>query len=65
MTKIEEVIRQVSDLRDFYVRLQRMKKAGRSPQGESPASSHVAVERPPSLPDATRQDGKTAHTHLD
>lgn len=59
MTKIEEVIRQVSDLRDFYIKLQRMKKANRPPAGQSLPSSHTPAEPLPSPPDATRQDKKT------
>lgn len=41
MTKIEKVIRQVSDLRDFYIRLQRMKKASPAPQSHPPPSPPV------------------------
>jgi hypothetical protein len=51
MTKIEMTVRQVSDLRNFYIRLQRLKKAGSCAQdqpvcpptltdGPSPQAAH-------------------------
>ncbi len=38
MTRIELVIRQVSDLRDFYLRIQRLKKRYGAEKREKPLS---------------------------
>lgn len=55
MTKMGRVIREVSDLRDFYIQLQRIKRAGTPDQGKSTGPSQE-VGGAAAKPESVRQD---------